>query len=319
MDFSIIISTYNRSEMLKTTLNSIRNLYVSDDMSWELIIVDNNSNDNTRNVVKEFSATNKIRTKYIYEIKQGKPYALNSALKIAKGNIIAFTDDDVILEKHWLVNIAKAFKKTDAICIGGKVLPKWEQSPPKWLGKELYGCIALLDLGNEYLRLTEPTLWGVNMAVKSSIFKKGLQFNTGLPLHRGEDTEFVKKVISMGQKVYYCPHVIVYHCIPETRMKKSYFRNWKYEQGKFRAILMGKCTNKNIMGVPLFAIRLMAKKMFRYVWLQISAPSEAFIEQVHFIHYLGLIIGRFQYSLSCKPQNNRLEDVLPNNDTKIYR
>lgn len=295
MEISIIIATYNRSESLRKTLDSIKELVVPKDTTWEIIIIDNNSTDNTRDVVEEFRLKTGLKVIYIYEEKQGKPYALNHGLRIARGKVVALTDDDVIVDRYWLCNILKAFERTNATCLGGRVLPLWEKEPPSWLRKELYGCIALLDLGNEYLEISEPNIWGVNMAVKNSFFQKyNFMFNTNF-LKRGEDTDLVEKLLVNKELVYYCPDMIVYHCIPIERMKKSYFRKWKFDQGKFRAIYFEKNTYNNNMGIPLFVIRQIIKNLFLYVWFLVTSPQKAFVEQAHLMHYFGFIVGRIQY------------------------
>jgi len=269
-------------------------MIIPKNISVEVLLIDNNSSDNTKTVIEGFKETSDLTVIYLFEKNQGKINALNTGLNVAKGDIICFTDDDAIVDKNWLVNIVKAFEDTGAACIGGKVLPIWEKPPPKWLKKELYGCIALLDLGNDSLRLKEPTIWGVNIAIKSEVLRRyNFQFNPKF-FNRGEDTDLVSCLIRKGEKVYYRPEILVYHCITEKRMRKSYFLKWKYEQGKFRGLYMydGHC--KNIMGIPLFAIKATLAKLFRYLFYQTLVPDKAFIEQVHLMHYLGFIIARFK-------------------------
>ena len=99
MDISIIICTYNRSESLKRTLQSLKEMSVSDDIEWELLIVDNNSTDNTREAVNDFTKTSGLNCRYVFESKQGLSNARNRGVKEACGEIIAFTDDDVIVDK----------------------------------------------------------------------------------------------------------------------------------------------------------------------------------------------------------------------------
>lgn len=292
MEISVIIATYNRSQSLKRTLESFKDLLIPEGITWEIIIIDNNSTDNTKKTVEEFMTKTSLNIIYIHENKQGKPFALNRGLMIAKGKIFAFTDDDVIVDRNWLYNIIKAFDTTNATCLGGKVLPSWAKGPPAWLTPELYGCIALLDMGDEYKKITEPVFGGVNMAIKADFFKKSnFTFNTKF-LKRGEDTDLLEKLLENNEPVYYCPDMLIYHCIPNERMKKSYFRKWKFDQGKFRAHYTEINSYKNIFGIPLFIIRQLIQKLFNYIWFLIIAPKKAFVQQVHFIHYLGFIVGK---------------------------
>lgn len=296
MDVSIIICSYNRAESLKRTLVSLENMVVPDSLSWEIILIDNNSTDNTRDVVEEFKIQTGLNVLYVYERRQGKPYALNNGLSLVKGEIIAFTDDDVVVDKYWLANIVKSFKITNATCIGGKVMPIWEIPPPKWLTKELHGCLALLDLGEKYVRVYEPAIWGVNTAVRSEAIQKcKYQFNEKY-LKRGEDTDLIEKLLEKEEKVYYCPDVLIYHCIPEIRMRKTYFRKWKFEQGKFRAKHGADFLSyKNILGFAVFAVNGSVRALSKYLVFSAINKKAAFLEQLTFIYYLGFIAGRLTY------------------------
>jgi glycosyltransferase involved in cell wall biosynthesis len=102
---------------------------VPDDSSWEVILVDNNSDDDTRLVFEEFEKHYESKIRYIFEEKRGISHARNRGIKAARGEIIAFTDDDVIVDNYWIQNIEKAFKEhNDVACVGGKILPVWEIS-----------------------------------------------------------------------------------------------------------------------------------------------------------------------------------------------
>ena len=229
MDISVIICTYNRSESLRKTLESIKEMSVQADLSWEVIVVDNNSKDNTRQVVEDFGRSSGLNVRYVFESNQGLSYARNAGIKEAKGEIIAFTDDDVIVGKNWISTINKIFNENNVGCIGGKILPIWEKSCPKWLTKDLYYCLALLDYAETTFYMDSPYIFGANFAVKFSLFQKYGYFNTILgrranKLYGEEDIEFFQKLIERGERILYSPDVLVYHCIPEHRMRKSYFR-----------------------------------------------------------------------------------------------
>ena len=146
MKFSVVIPTYNRGEELIRTLESLSKLKVSE--QWEVIVVDNNSSDNTRDVVLSAAQSFPAPLHYFFEKEQGRSAALNAGIKAAQGDIIAVTDDDVRVDSEWLTNAARALGELRCDYVGGKALPIWGGPRPAWLpnraGKH-WGVIALLD------------------------------------------------------------------------------------------------------------------------------------------------------------------------------
>jgi len=300
MSISVIICTYNRSKSLARTLESFRDVFHPKDAAWELIVVDNNSSDDTREVIDRYIQNSGIPCRYIFENKQGLSYARNSGVAEAKGEILSFTDDDVIVDKYWLQNIEHAFKENDVACIGGKILPVWENPQPAWLIGEMLQILALLDLGDAKIELDRPQIWGANLSIRSSMFRKYGFFDPRLghiegKLYGGEETKFIRSLMDKGEKVLYCPNILIHHCIPGFRMKKSYFRKWFYDKGELKAIQMGEYRLRNISGIPLYVIRESIRVFIRYLWKQVSSPPLAFQEQLIFIHQIGLLMGRWKY------------------------
>src|SRR5712691_696604 len=105
MYISLILCTHNRCESLARGLNSAAALTLPDSVPWEVLVVDNNSNDQTRKVVEEFCHQNPGRFRYLFEPQPGLSYARNAGIREARGDIIAFMDDDVIVEPTWLQNL----------------------------------------------------------------------------------------------------------------------------------------------------------------------------------------------------------------------
>ena len=299
---SIIVCTYNRSESLRSTLDSIKKLSVPEDIQWELIIVDNNSKDNTREVVEKFIEKSDINCRYIFEKQQGLSFSRNSGISNANGEIIAFTDDDVIVDENWIRNIGRMFENKDVACVGGKILPVWEKPCPNWLkGELLFNYLALCDLGEETIKLVRPTIWGANLSIRTSIFEKYGVFDTnyghtGEKLYGGEETNYLMSLMEAGEGIFYCPNILVHHCIPGHRMKKSYFRKWMHDKGELSAIQMGKYNNRNLFGIPLYMIKRTMKALNKYMRIQIFHPENAFHKQLDFYYHLGILEGRMKYT-----------------------
>ena len=102
MRVTVLICTWNRADSLRKALESIEGSRAPEDLEWEVLIVDNNSTDTTATVCEVFQKKNANRYRYLFEERQGKSFALNAGIEHANGNILAFTDDDVVVDKDWL-------------------------------------------------------------------------------------------------------------------------------------------------------------------------------------------------------------------------
>ncbi len=280
-------------------------------LEWELLIVDNNSTDKTKEVVDDYIKTSWINCRYVFESKQGHSYARNRGVNEASGEIIAFTDDDVLLDQYWLKNIDQVFKGNNISCVGGRIFPIWEIRCPEWLSRNLwnviylYGGLALLDYGEKPLYLNEAIIWGANFAVKKEMFDKYGIFNTLLgrvpgKLYAGEETTFIGSLIENGEKVLYAPDIIVHHCIPAERMRKSYFRKWLFDHGELSAIKMGIYSHRNILGIPLYLIKSTAMSFIRWVIALPLSRDRCFIKELELLSNIGFIFGRLRLRWRAK-------------------
>ena len=122
MDLSIVVSSFNRAGDLTRFLDSLGRMEVPGRQTWEVIVVDNNSTDETRQVVERAATGCEDQVRYLFEPRQGKSFALNTALSRVRGRIVAFTDDDAIVRPDWVRSIIDFFDRhPDAVCVGGKV------------------------------------------------------------------------------------------------------------------------------------------------------------------------------------------------------
>ena len=167
MRFSIVIATYNRAALLKDTLESLSRLQPG--ASWEVVVVDNNSPDDTRGVVEAAAASYPAPLRYAFEREQGRSAALNHGFRVARGEIVVTTDDDVRVAPDWLTTIERGLETLKCDYVGGRVLPMWESEPPHWIPRtngRLWAVIALLDYGPEPLVFGRRVPLGVNMAMR---------------------------------------------------------------------------------------------------------------------------------------------------------
>ena len=142
MDVSIVISTYNRCGLLEGALGALLSQTPAD-AAYEILVVDNNSTDQTRSVVQGLAMQNQEKLKYLFEPKQGLSYGRNAGIAAAKAPIIAFTDDDVRVAADWVWRVKGSFEANpDIDFLGGKVVPRWPAEPPPWLTKENWSPLA---------------------------------------------------------------------------------------------------------------------------------------------------------------------------------
>lgn len=187
---------------------------------YEIIIVDGGSNDGTDELCKQFP---KIR--FIVESKHGLAYARNKGAELAKGSIIAYTDDDCIVDKNWLKNLVEGFQFSRTIVgVGGPVYPLHPEIIPQKI--HVKAALGLYDNG-ETTKPVEDIITS-NAAFKKEIFKT-IKFDETLGVTRrgnhilsGEDTQFCQKITSHGYKLLYTPHAKVYHNIQRNRITVSY-------------------------------------------------------------------------------------------------
>jgi glucosyl-dolichyl phosphate glucuronosyltransferase len=285
MTITVILCTYNRAQSLSKALESAANLMVPDSIAWEVLVVDNNSNDETKNIVEQFSNRHPNRFRYLFEPRPGKSYALNSGIQAARGNILAFIDDDVIVETSWLNNLTTVFHADEFAGAGGRILPEKNFSPPSWLacegsnGRYALAPLALFDLGDEPCQLNEPP-FGTNMAFRKEMFEKYGPFRTDLGPRpgseiRNEDTEFGHRLLAAGEKLRYQPSAVVYHPVAENRIQKKYYLNWWFDKGRADIRQLGiPADASRVLGIPIYLFRRVIVWTLR--WLLSMDPARRF-------------------------------------------
>lgn len=241
--YSVVIATYNRADDLRGTLASLAAMRPSG--SWEVIVVDNNSTDETRAVVEATAARFPAPLRYVVERQQGRSPALNAGIRTASGDIIVTTDDDVRVEPGWLDRCHDALDNPACDYIGGRVLPIWGAPCPKWLpdrGGKHWAVIALLDYGPDPIEFGARVPLGVNMAFRRGAFERAGLLDPRIGRKAGtllgqEVREWCIRARAAGIRGWYAPNVTVRHIIPPARLTKRYFRRWFYWRGISRALL----------------------------------------------------------------------------------
>lgn len=256
MDVSVIVCTYNRCESLRRALRSIASQEMPAGVSWEVVVVDNNSTDDTVAVVNEVGAEFAGRFRYVRETTPGLSAARNAGLQAADGKVVAFTDDDVTVAATWLQRLTANLRDGAWVGAGGKIVAANQFTRPAWLPLEgaenLRGMLALFDLGDLPGDLKEPA-FGANMAFRKEMFAKYGKFRTDLgrkpgSLMSNEDTEFGRRLMEGGERLRYEPSAVVYHPVPEKRLTQKYFLDFFFNYG--RASIREMKPRPDIAGIP---------------------------------------------------------------------
>lgn len=247
---TVLIPTYNRARLLDETLASLRGLRVRAGRTWNAIVVDNNSSDDTRAVVERHARDFPVPLRYLFEARQGRSSALNTGLAAADGAIVAMTDDDVRVDEGWLDAACDALDTADPSIVyaGGPVSPIWEADPPPWLDLtrgDLWGTIAIQDHGADTFVYEErrKVPLGANMAARRSLFERIGPFRADLGRSSGtlvmgqEVPELLMRARAAGLRGVYEPAMHVRHHVPARRLDRAYFRRWWYGKGVSRALL----------------------------------------------------------------------------------
>jgi glucosyl-dolichyl phosphate glucuronosyltransferase len=275
MDITVIVCTFNRSGLLQTALESIAASEVPPGIAWEIVVADNNSNDGTRRVVEDIIRRHPGRFRYVFEPCPGKSNALNSAIAAAKGDVLAFVDDDITVHPRWLYALTSPLLNGPWIGSGGRVLAEWQSAPPAWLDTEswiLAGPMVHFDLGLEAGQLHETPV-GTNMAFRKTVFERYGGFRADLGPRpgseiRNEDSEFARRLLQAGEPLYYEPSAIVYHPIPENRLTKDYFLAWWFSKGRtgIREAGVSSEVRWRVCGIPLAYVRRLIRWTIQWMF-----------------------------------------------------
>ncbi|HEV2397922.1 MAG TPA: glycosyltransferase family 2 protein [Candidatus Sulfotelmatobacter sp.] len=256
MKITVIVCTYNRCKSLPVTLDSIAGQSFKDPVEWEVLVVNNNSNDETAEVVEDFSRRYPGRFRYLFEPRQGLSQARNAGVNAARGDILVFTDDDVTFEPGWLQNLTSELNTGKWAGAGGRILRRWTCPAPKWLSvQEPYERMSFpiftFDKGTAPGQLDDFAA-GANMAYRKEVFQKYGNFRTDLGrcgdvLLAGEEVEFARRVRAAGERLRYEPSAVVYHPVEEYQLSQKYFLTFWFDAGRSGARI---ASTQPVWGIP---------------------------------------------------------------------
>jgi glucosyl-dolichyl phosphate glucuronosyltransferase len=289
---SIIIATKDRSAELKALLNSIRQLRGLDKFQLEIIVGDNNSKDSTWDTLvaesKQFPAPIrplKVKT-------PGKSSVLNEAVRAAQGEVLAFLDDDVVVDGGWLQAIENFFQTENFAAGQGAIriqAPQGEDSETRRLIQR-YRTIPNLEFGPDIQEV--HSLNGANFAVLRNALNRVGRFNERLgPGASGtsEDVDFARRLVREGFRIGYMREAIVYHQIDPGRLTEDYFRSHHKQQGYSRILM----NDKGLGRIFLDLGRATAQFVFYSLG---NKERDRYRSKGRMYHYLGMLGAKLKKS-----------------------
>lgn len=285
VEVSIVIPTYNRSALVRDAIDSV--LGQDSQSSFEIVVVDNNSQDDTATVIRSLMDAHPGRVRYVVEREQGNAHARNCGVKSATADIIAFIDDDVTVDTNWLTSLKQALDaREDLSFVGGRVLPQWDGPPPSWVTPEHWAPLALLDYGPDELIISGTSPRGLltaNIAFRRTVFDEVGTFSPHLQRVKNfigsmEDTEFLMRVCRRGRKGMYLPGMIARAPVDVERLSKSYHRRWHTGHGHFYAVMRDpewERSSLSFAGVPGHLYKQTASHALNWLTRIVSGNSDA--------------------------------------------
>jgi glycosyltransferase involved in cell wall biosynthesis len=241
---SVVVPTYNRRASLRRLLASL-DQQTLDPKSFEVVIVDNNSSDGTRDTVRDFA-----RGRYVNEPAQGAAHARNRGIRETSSPLIAFIDDDVEADSAWLEEIVRGFADSSAAAVGGRTEPVWETPRPEWWLPE-YDKVFARNWGDTPRPVTEfPFFYSLNFAVRRETLVAVGDFDPRLGPKAGEhvvgeDADLCRRIHQSGRMLRYLPRAVVRHHVSEDRLSPAFLRRRFYYSGMTHA------RQRRIEGRPL--------------------------------------------------------------------
>ena len=239
MHVDIAICTWNRAALLDQTLASMRELVIPAGIEWQVLVVNNHCTDDTDQVLAKHADDLPLRR--LWEPNLGKSNALNTAIDTIEGELILWTDDDVLVNPDWLgAHVDAANRYPDASFFGGPIEPWFETGPPLWVTtvwNQIALAFATRDFGNDEFKLSAATLpFGANLAIRADVQRR-FRYNRRLgrvgPTEvRGEETVILKQLLAAGYGGYWIPQARLRHFIPNERISLEYLERFFYGIGQ---------------------------------------------------------------------------------------
>ena len=238
VSISLIVPTYRRPQDLQRCLESAQQQSLD---TFELIVVDNSADAESRTLVDEFNRGARFPARYVQEADLGLHNARHAGARVATGDVLVFTDDDAEFDANWLAAYARSFAEhPEMAAAGGRILPAWDAPPPDWVcslmqvDPTMFPAFSLLDLSPRFRSSSDGLFFGVNMAIRREVLFACGGFNPEIFGDRwlGDgETGLNRKLWERHEVIGYVPEALVYHHVSAQRMTLAYLRRRQANDG----------------------------------------------------------------------------------------
>ncbi len=288
MDISVIFATYKRPKLLEETLSSFLSLKL-EGLTWEIVLVDNAGDAETEIIAKKYRDMLPIH--FLTVTMRGKNNALNRAVSEARGKLFVFTDDDVVVEPDWLIEMWKGANRwSQNHVFGGKILPKYpEGQVPPFEHPFLTGAYAIADFDIPEGIYAAHRVWGPNMAIRGALFKEGWKFNADIgpdgsaAYVPGSETDLTNRLEKAGNPAVYLPKSLVHHQIRKEQLDMDWLYGRAFRFGQQNSHKEDKSNISMWFGIPR---HLIGKIIKAYVRIALSFFSKD--KKINFERWLFL-------------------------------
>ena len=275
VEFTVAIRTYNSGSSLPAILDRLRSQKQVETINWEIVIIDNNSTDNTSEIIRDYQSDwpESYPLRYYFEPRQGAGFARHRAIKEARGDLIGFLDDDNLPTFNW-VAAACSFGKTHsrAGAYGSQVRGEFEVEPPEDF-QRIQSFLAIKDRGSEP-NLYDPSILslppGAGLVIRRQVWFDHVPENQLLQgpvkeslTKKGEDFEALMHIGNAGWEIWYNPDMQIYHQIPGWRLEKNYLITLTRCAGLNTCYL--RTLNAKRWRIPMISLKLMAGSLRRLI------------------------------------------------------
>ncbi len=301
LSISAIICTHNRDQYLGAAIDSLLAQTLED---IEVIVVDNASTDTTAEVVQPRLSDPRLR--YVYEPTLGLSTARNAGANAAKGDILAYLDDDAVASPQWLAALLEVYEQNSKVAIaGGKVTLLWPPGvlrPPAWLSEDLASGLGAYDLGEQVRYIKNPSLTprGLNYSLRKTFLDSvgGFDVNLGRigkNLLSNEELHMTQLALKNDWHVVYVPDALAAHNVSPARLKPGWFLSRSWWQG------ISECYREQVSGrAGVAQLRWGGERLVRGVYKTVkyvNDPAQRFENLTYAYGQLGYLGSVLRYLL----------------------